>query len=239
MVWFKLPKQASWKLAIASVALFTFSSVSNAGVIVSVTDLSMPVNRATFSLGGEFSNTVTVSWTQGESFSGVSIDASLVSIDQSFDTGTAYLMSSIGPGTTAMSEVVPPMGFTAPIGNQFGEVPTTVLFSGLTLPAGTYYLVLTAPFASIMGSPLLWQVATEPDIITGPSVTIGDTNEANTFITTVDPFAPASSFVIDSVDRPLFDVVSNISEPQTTTLLLIPFVALMFGWCGIRYYSHV
>ncbi len=167
-----------WKLALVSAALFAFPFSSSAGVIVSVTDLAMPVNRATFFLGGEFSNAVAVSWTQSGGFSGVSIDASLVSIDSSFDTGTAYLMSSIGPGTTAMSEVVPPVGFTAPIGNQFGEVPTTVLFSGLTLTPGTYYLVLTAPFANIMGSPLRWQVATEPDIITASSVTIGNTNEA-------------------------------------------------------------
>jgi hypothetical protein len=226
-------------LTLASAALFTFSFSSSAGVIVSVTDLAMPVNRATFSLGGEFSNAVAVSWTQGGSFSGVSIDASLVSIDQTFDTGTAYLMSSIGPGTTAMSEVVPPMGFTAPIGNQFGEVPTTILFSGLTLLAGTYYLVLTAPFADITGSPLLWQIATTPDIITAPSVTIGDTNEANTFITTVDPFAPASSFVTDFVDRPLFDVVSNVSEPQTMALLLFALVALLFGWRQIRNPSNI
>ena len=152
-----------WKFALVTVALFALPVSSGASVIVSVTDLAMPVNRGAFFLGGEFSNVVAASWTQNESFSGVTIDASIVSIDSSFRNGTAYLMSMIGPGTTPASEILPPVGFTAPIGNGFGEVPLTVLFSGLNLTAGTYYLVLTAPFAnftSITGSPLTWQVAT-------------------------------------------------------------------------------
>jgi hypothetical protein len=217
-------------------ALFAFPFSSSATVIVSVTDLAVPVNRAAFFLGGEFSNAVAVSWTQANSFSGVSIDASLVSIDPSFDTGTAYLMRSIGPGTTPASEVVPPASFTAPIINQLSEeVPLTILFSGLTLDAGPYFLVLTAPFADIMGSPLTWQTATEPDIITTTGVTIGNTNEANTFNTTVDPFAPASTFLVDFVDRPLFDVVSNIPEPQTAVLLLTFVTVLILGMRRIRF----
>lgn len=143
-------------------------------------------------------------------------------------------MNMIGPGTTTASEVVPPVGFTAPIGSTSGEVPLTVLFSGLTLPAGTYYLVLTAPFVpNITGSPLAWQIATEPDIITAPSVTIGNTDLANTFNTTVEPFAPASLFVT-STDRPLFDVVSSVAEPPSTALLLISLAVLMFGRRRIR-----
>ncbi|HEX3410890.1 MAG TPA: hypothetical protein VHT00_04145 [Stellaceae bacterium] len=224
------------KLVVVLAALFAFPFSSRATVIVSVTDLGVPFNRAAFFLGGEFSNAVAVSWTQADSFSGVSIDASLASSDPSFDTGTAYLMRSIGPGTTPASEVVPPAIFTAPIQNQLSEeVPLTVLFSGLTLDAGSYFLVLTAPFADIMNSPLFWQIATEPDVITTTGVTIGNTNLANTFYTTVDPFAPASAFLVDLVDRPLFDVVSNTSEPQTAVLLLT-FVAVLI--LGMRRNSH-
>ena len=79
-----------WKLALVTLALFALPISSGAGVIVSVTDLAVPVNRAAFFLGGEFSNVVAASWTQNESFSGVTIDASIVTSDSSFRNGTAY-----------------------------------------------------------------------------------------------------------------------------------------------------
>jgi hypothetical protein len=221
-----------WKLALVTAALFAVPLSSGAGVIVSVTDLAVPVNRGAFFLGGEFSNVVAASWTQNESFSGVTIDASIVSIDSSFRNGTAYLMSMIGPGTTPASEIVPPVSFTAPVGNGFGEVPLTVLFSGLNLSAGTYNLVLTAPFASftnITGSPLTWQVATTPEITTAPSVSIGDISSANSINSTVDPFAPASSFLPGFPDQLLFDVVSNVPEPQNAGIVLISLAALLLG----------
>ena len=64
-----------------------------------------------------------------------------------------------------------------------------------------------------MGNPLVWQVATESNIETARNVAIGgETFEANTAITTVDPFPPASSFLIDVVDRPLFDVIWNTPD---------------------------
>jgi hypothetical protein len=226
-------KLSFWKLALVTAALFAFPVSSDAGVIVGVTDLAMPVNRAALFLGGEFSNVVAASWTQNESFSGVTIDASIVSDDSSFRDGTAYLMSMIGPGTTPVSEIVPPVGFTAPIRNLlFEEVPLTVLFSGLNLTAGTYYLVLTAPFANffnITGSPLTWEIATTPEITTAPSVSIGNVNLANSVNSTVDPFAPASSFVPDFQDRLLFDVVSSVPEPQGLGVVLISLGALLLG----------
>jgi len=226
-----------WKLALVTLALFALPISSGAGVIVSVTDLAVPVNRAAFFLGGEFSNVVAASWTQNESFSGVTIDASIVTSDSSFRNGTAYLMSMIGPGTTPASEIVPPVSFTAPFVNElFGEVPLTVLFSGLNLSAGTYYLVLTAPFANftnVTGSPLTWQIATTPDIITAPSVSIGIVNSTNSINSTVDPFAPASLFLTDG-DALLFDVVSNVPEPQNAGVVLIMLVALLLGVHKVR-----
>jgi len=141
---------------------FTFLRPSEATtIIVSATSPAFPSVRSELFLGGEFSNVVSVSWTQNESFSGVTIDASVGTIDPSFRDGTAYLMSMIGPGTTPASEVVTPMNFTAPMGSAppagIADVPLTALFSDLNLPAGTYYLVLIAPsanFENLRGSPL-------------------------------------------------------------------------------------
>lgn len=211
-------KPGFWKLALVSAVMFACSFAARAEVVVSVTDLGVPVNRASFFLGGQFSNVVAVSWTQGRAFPHVAIDASLVSNNPSFRTGTAYLMTMIGPGTTASSEVVAPVSFTAPVAVPFGPVPPTVLFSGLMLTPGTYYLVLTAPFANTIGSPLAWQIPTEPDIVTAPLVSLGDTDLANTSVTTVAPFAPASAFLITS-DRVMFDVVSAIPEPASLAML--------------------
>lgn len=211
--------------AILAGALVMFSSYGSGDTIVSVTDSAIPVNRAIFFLGGEFSNVVATSWTQTASFSDVTIHASLVSIDESFRDGTAYLTNAIGPGTTPAAEVAPPENFTAPVASTaFGPVPLTVLFSSLNLGPGTYYLVLSAPFQNqTFGSPLSWQIPTDPVITTAASATNGSAFEANTSVSTVNPFPPASSFLI--TEQPMFDVTS-VPEP-TTSILLISVAALI------------
>src|SRR5215470_7795829 len=93
------------KLGLLASALVTLCSYSFADTIVSVKDFATLVNRPALFLGGEFSNVVVASWTQTASFSNITIDASLVSDDPSFRSGTAFLMNAIGPGTTPASEV--------------------------------------------------------------------------------------------------------------------------------------
>lgn len=213
----------SWPSVLLVGALATFSSYASGATIVSVTDSATPVNRATLFLGGQFSNVVVTSWTQAAAFSNITIDASLVSTDNSFRSGIAYLMNAIGPGTTPAFEVVAPVNFTAPLGDQAGPIPLTVLFSGLNLGPGTYYLVLSAPFRNETGgSPLLWQVPTDPVITTAASATIGSAFEG--FVSTVNPFPPASGFVV--TELPMFDVI-NTPEPKTSVLILISIAALI------------
>ncbi len=220
-----------WRIFIYATLLFTFLKPSEANIIVSATSPAFPAVRSELFLGGEFSNVVSVSWTQNESFSGVTIDASVGTIDPSFRDGTAYLMSMIGPGTTPASEVVTPTNFTAPIGSSAPpfmttDVPLTVLFSGLNLAAGTYYLVVTAPsadFENLTGSPLRWNASAPPIITTAPSATLGNTNIA--FDDAVKPFPPASAFQIYTVDQPLFDVL--VPEPPTFEIVLISLVLLL------------
>jgi hypothetical protein len=210
-----------WKLGLLASALVTLFSYSFADTIVSVTDSLNSTNRAALYLGGQYSNVVATSWTQRAGFSNVTIDASLVSIDATFRSGTAYLMSAIGPGTTSASEVVAPVNFTAPLSSGGGPIPLTVLFSGLTLTPGKYYLVLTAPFqAGTNGSALTWQIPTIPVIMTAPSAKIGNAFEANTSLFPANPFPPASTFVF--TEHPMFDVTGvKTTVPEPSSLLLL------------------
>jgi hypothetical protein len=156
------------KPAFLAGALVAFGFCASADTIVSVTDSSTPVNRGALFLGGQLSNVVASLWTQTASFSDVTIDASLTSEDPTFLSGTAYLMSAIGPGTTPGSEVVAPADFTVPFASHAGSVTPTVLFTGLDLGPGNYYLVLTAPSQTqtVLGSPLSWQIPTNPLVST-------------------------------------------------------------------------
>src|ERR1041385_7485927 len=96
--------QLSWKTALLAGALLIPYSYCLAGTVASVADSANPVNHATFFLGGQYSIVVAASWEQTINFSNVSIDASLVSIEDGFRSGTAHLMKAIGPGTTPASE---------------------------------------------------------------------------------------------------------------------------------------
>jgi hypothetical protein len=207
------------KLCLLVSALVTLFSYSYADTIVAVTDALTSTNRGSLFLGGQFSNVVAASWTQSAGFSNVTIDATLVSVDATFRSGTAYLMTAIGSGTTSASEVVMPVGFTAPLGTGGVPITPTVLFSGLTLAPGTYYLVLTAPFLAETngspGSPLSWQIPTNPVFTAAASATIGPSFTA----ITPNPFPPASNFAL--TNPLMFDVTWTKVVPEPSTLLLL------------------
>lgn len=212
-----------WKLCLLTIVLVTLFSYSYADTIVSVGDSVNTNNRPAYFVGGQFSNVVVASWTQTRSFSNVTIDAELVSTDASFLTGTAYLMTAIGPGTTPVSEVVAPITFAAQlgqVGNTGPSLPTTILFSGLSLGRGTYYLVITAPSATTTLSPLVWQIPTSYDITGSNFAMLGNGFAANSSISMLNPFPPANEFV--SVAPPMFDVTGTlVPTPEPSSVLLL------------------
>ncbi|HKQ37867.1 MAG TPA: PKD domain-containing protein [Verrucomicrobiae bacterium] len=77
-----------------------------------------------------------VSWSQTNGYQDVEITVRLYSVAAA-DKGTAYLMRRVGPGTTtadqvAVASVTFPMAYPADV----------LIFSGLTLGPGTYYLIV-------------------------------------------------------------------------------------------------
>lgn len=208
-----------WKLGLLVSTLVMLFSYSFADTIVSVTDDLSSEGRARLFVGGQFNNVVAASWTQGGRFSNVTIDAQLVSYDASFVKGTAYLMSAIGPGTTSANEIVAPVNFTVLLGHAGHSLLPTVLFSGLTLTPGTYYLVLAAPSSS-EPSPLGWQIPAKPVTATAPTVSLGGIFESNNTISPPAFFPPASTFVFFA-NQPMFQVTGTAVAPEPSNLFLI------------------
>lgn len=208
------------KLCLVATAFVTVHSFSFADTIVSYTDSSSSTNRGYYYLGGQYSNAVATSWTQTRSFSNVSIDALVFSNDPGFLSGTAYLMSAIGPGTTSASEIAS-VSFSAPLKIGNDPIPLTVLFSGLTLTRGTYYLVLSAPFRDFpFGSPLGWQVPEDAVAMVSSYARLGSAFEANNTISPPALYPPASNFVFAS--NPIYNVTGTlVATPEPSTMLLL------------------
>lgn len=92
--------------------------------------------------GGVGLSDIAIGWTQTGTYSGVTISMILADGTPggplSGTEATAYLMNAVGPGTTVSNEVTTPDTVSG-LSDTFSDV---TLFSGLTLPAGTYYLVI-------------------------------------------------------------------------------------------------
>ena len=217
-------------LVLLAVTLAILPPAADAITIVSVSDSGTSGPGFLF-LGGQFSNVVVASWTETGSFSGVTVKAAIGSVDSGFRSGTAYLTKAIGPGTTPTNQVVPQVGFTAPlVTSKFDPFPLTTLFSGVSLGPGTYYLVLAAPFRDQSFSDLGWQFETSGLVTVAPGVSLGNYSAANTFFSAVDSFAPASTFLTLSGGQAFFEV-STIPEPYSLTLMLIGLGSLITRKC--------
>jgi hypothetical protein len=157
------------------------------------------------------------SWTQsaGNTYYGVSIAANLCSNNLSPASASVYLTNSIGAGTTVANQIAATTITTSAPCTGVGATPTT-LFTGLTLPPGTYYLVV-----SNLSGALQWALvhggATE-------SVGTGVTFNSDEFTTDEPPpyppadthFAPVSFGGSSHVF--LYSVISTPSANATPTL---------------------
>jgi hypothetical protein len=202
------------------VSLLAFSAVVNADTILQV---SGPIDFSVFTGNPDpFGNLIysVASWTQTTEYEGVSISF-LGNGVSSPATGTAYLTTSMGLGTT-MADQIASTTFSAPAG------PTSPisLFSGLSLPANTYYLTIFAD----AGSQIEWAATNSPITTLGDGVGLNFSAAVGENLLpfgSFDPYPPATEPFFGFQDNLLLDV-SSVPEPSTLSLLAVCCLAAVF-----------
>jgi hypothetical protein len=163
-----------------------------------------------------------VSWTQTGTYTDVTIGAGLAADNGlSEATGTAYLMTEIGPGTTAGLPEEIASGPVTVSGNP-GLNNMTTVFSSLSLGPGTYYLVIDPSSVNLADS-LVWDAAGMPFQVLASGVS-GVAGFAGA--STSASFPPANTFTTED-ETPIFSVTGTLSkapvtatpEPSATILL--------------------
>ena len=178
-------------LSLVSGLLLAVSSAS-AVTVLSVTGVAAQCN----STGGNAGNLATgivaaKSWTQTQGYANVNISAALDDLNTfpiPFPNFTVYLTTSDGPGTTTAQEIAHAT-VMAPLVAPWTTSLTT-LFTGLTLPPGTYFLtVFGDPDGPALG-PSCWTYSNSP-VITADS---GVSNIRDLQVLGVAAYPPASAF---------------------------------------------
>jgi hypothetical protein len=180
-------------------------------------------------LGGNcFEQVLMASWTSTVALDNVSIFAE-VGADDSTATLFAYLMTQVGPGTTAANQLAA-VTLTPPA----FDVPGVQIFSGLHLDAGTYYLVMSGLPSEI--SFAYWYSYSLPITTSAPGITPGGFGFANCcsdpFSTPDTNYSPASIF--DTVEGPTLSIQVTTAaaiapEPGTVVELAAGFL-LLVSW---------
>ena len=154
-------------LSLTVVLLLLAFSVNGATIL----DVPASTRWSALVLGGSENEIIAQSFSSAIPYSNVTIAVEIGSASAQFAQGTAWLTTRIGPGTTA-ADIQATTGFTAPLANDHNVVPPlTVLFNGLSLSSGTYYLVLEAPAGPNTLDGPLWLVWNQISGITvGPGV---------------------------------------------------------------------
>ena len=132
--------------------------------------------------------------------------------------GTAYLTNSIGPGTTAANLVAPAFsisGLTASFTN-------VTLFTGLTLPPGTYYITIVP--TSSQGGGVGGGLTASPEGSNSQSFTLGtgvtDAGEGGANAP-LNAFPPATALCCGGLSAPnnlLVTVTGDPGAPITTPI---------------------
>jgi len=150
-----------------------------------------------------------VSWTTTSAFSNVNISIALDG--NSGATGTAYLTTKIGPGTTIANQI-------ASTSFAFPSISTLApVFTGLNLGAGTYYLLVRQTANGVNGNGV-WEGTPSPNLTLAPNVTA---NGEYWSYNSVQSFAPASSFSEGFTTYFEYRVTGlPVPEPSTACLIL-------------------
>ena len=195
--------------AIAAAALAFVSTAATAQVVI--VDTLPPVGTNRSNVNTTQANAVPFTFT--DAFDNVTVEASLTATDNSTLTGTAFLTTAIGPGTT-VADVVATAPFTFASVAAFTEVSYVTLFSGLDLPADDYFLIVAGDGTG--GGITLNPAATyttDPDATVSTSQFAAGTNLDTTFI-------PASNFGNSGLGN-RFIRLTSVPVPEPTSLGLL------------------
>jgi hypothetical protein len=197
-------------VVVLSLVLFAFSGSAYADTVVSV---PKGINGAPALANNQF---LEENWTSTVAFSDVTISAFVISVNPADTSAVAFLTTQVGPGATS-AELVAQANLTLPVGLSSPEL---VLFSGLNLSPGTYYLTLATTDATDNEGWFNGDL-TSSSAVTAPGVTF---NPPGFLAHTIDAaYAPGSTFSFTYKPGYAFDVVSGVSsvpEPFSLSLAL-------------------
>jgi hypothetical protein len=194
--------------------------VAQATTIVSVT------GPQTFGAAAGQQQFVTAGFTTGQNYANVSISAVIGGL--AAQSVTAYLTTQIGPGTTqAANEVATAV---IPLPGPGGIL--TPIFTGLALPAGSYYLTL-ADNTFTAGA---WYSTNAPVVATAPGSSAGFDGYyiTNYPMVGLPAYAPAATYAA-LTESLLYQVeTTQVPEPSTAGLMLLTGAALAVRGFGRR-----
>jgi len=178
------------KFALVLFAL-AVSTLSNAATILSVNGPGEPAGCVAIWAGQGYR----VGWTQADTYDAVSVSATLTSWGIAGQTGRAYLTTQIGAGTTVANEIAS-TNLTFPL-----NPASLVLFQGLHLPPGSYYLSIIGDSPSLSSC---WNGFIATNVVTALDViSLGCFGAAGGI---VSPYFPSSPVFADNPIPPSIDV---------------------------------
>ena len=159
-------------------------------------------------------NAAAVSWYLPNSFSSVDIRIGFEDLSGGA-TYSAYLMNAIGLGADPSVNEIDNTTFTGS-----GDLSPVLLWHGLTLDPGFYYLVVGSTDPNSWGG---WGATTNPTVTLAPGVLQGDVSGIQYWVSSPDvaAYLPASNWVPDdgsAFGELMYDV--SVPEPSTAFLLL-------------------
>jgi hypothetical protein len=178
-------------------------------------------NNFSYTIGGSGADQILASgWTQTGSYDNVSISAVLAS----GTTISAFLTDRLGPGTTA-ADVLQSTSIT-----PSSSLETDTIFTGLSLGAGNYYLILAAPGSIVNAG---WYGTASATVTTDVGVTGNiDAFADNPSNTPDDAFPPDSAFDTSAADNSGVNLLMTVSgdavsaTPEPSSLVLIGLAGL-------------